>query len=88
MFEEFWPSISEWKDQAGTFTAALIQPVKESGIIVCGCESVTDSHQLVSFLMKHLAKILLQNKSKSLTEGEDRPNCKNKPLSRKLLKLS
>jgi hypothetical protein len=36
LFEEFWPSISEWKDQGGTFTAALIQPVKESGIIVCG----------------------------------------------------
>lgn len=88
LFEEFWPLIREWKGMAASFSNALLEPIRESGRKICGCESVVHSQQLQYFLIKYLSKIHLQNKAKILTEGEDRPNCKNKPLSRKTLKLS
>jgi len=88
LFQDHWHSISQWKSMAATFFGSIIGPVRESGIITCGCEDKIHSLQLQDLLIKHLVKVLLQNKSQDITQAHDMPSCKYKPLSRKVLKLS
>jgi hypothetical protein len=88
LFEEHWPTISAWRKPATTLHASLITPIRSSNIISCGCENVVHTHKLQDLLLKHLIKIILQNKCNSITEREDKPNFRNKPSSRKVLKLS
>jgi len=88
LFEEYWPTIREWKNCAAGFKRSLLQPLKNSGLIPCGCEDLIHSQQLQDFLIDYLVKVLLQNKANTLTDAEDQPHCRMKPLSRKILKLS
>jgi len=88
LFQEFWPTISQFRNMASTFLEGIIGPIRESAIITCGCDDRQHSLKLQDVLVKHLVKILLQNKSQDISQSYDIPVCKNKPASRKVLKLS
>ena len=88
LFEEYWPTIKEWKNCALSLETAFIQPIRSSKLISCGCEDGCHTRRLQKLIVKHLVQILLHNKSKMLSDAEDKPNCRNKPLCRKVLKLS
>ena len=88
IFDKFWPTIRQWKNCAASLEASLLEPIKSSGIIICGCECNTHCLMLNKLLIKHLVKILLHNSAQRVSQEEDKSACKNKPSCRKALKLS
>jgi len=79
--------VTRMKSVSSKLVSLLTSKVSDSGRVFCGCRDVDHTVAIQQLTLSHLIKVYFQNFSSTLTDFEDTPNCQNKPLCRKTLKL-